>query len=257
MDQYRAMTTATAALSRSEIDSFHRNGYLGPYSLCRPEEMAAIAKLIETEVLATSGPNPHSEVQARHLDHRIVYDLLTNPNILDRLRGLLGNDLVLWASYFFNKEPGGLEIPWHQDANYWPIEPPLNVSIWLAIDRVTTENSCVQVIPGSHRTLVNHIPVTGDKAFGEEADPAFFDAGEAIDMELDPGQFFIFNERLLHHSEPNRSQRRRLGLSGRYTVPLVSILDQDSLPLYPGHACVLVSGVDIMGHNRMAEPPAR
>lgn len=250
------MTTATTTLTRIEIDSFHRAGFLGPYTACSPDEMAAIRRRIETEVLSTPGPNPKNELQVRHLDHRVVYDLLTHPEILDRVRRLLGNDLVLWASYFFNKEPGGLEIPWHQDVNYWPIEPTVNISIWLAIDRVTVENSCVQLIPGSHRTVVNHIPCDG-MAFAEQADPAAVDADNAINMELEPGQFFIFNERMLHHSAPNRSQLRRLGLSGRYTVPMVSILDQDAPPLFPGHSCVLVSGVDAMGHNRMAEPPAR
>lgn len=93
-------------------------------------------------------------------------------------------------------------------------------------------------------------------AFSEEADPAEVDASQAINMELQPGEFFIFNERLLHHSQPNRSHKRRLGLTARYTLPFVKILDHDAPPLFPGHACMLISGEDRLKRNRMVDPPA-
>lgn len=247
--------TAGPALTRDEVMRFHRDGFLGPYAACPPEEMAAYRAHIEAEVLTGEGPNPRNPLQSRHLDHRLVHDLVTRPEVLGRLQGLLGRDIVLWATYFFNKEPGALDLPWHQDAHYWPIEPPLNVSIWMAVDEVTAENSCVQLIPGSHRTVVPHLPTTEAKMFAEEADPAYVDATRAVDMELAPGEFFVFNERMLHHSAPNRSTCRRLGLSARFTLPQVSILDQESAPLFPGHACVLVSGEDRHRLNRMAAPP--
>jgi hypothetical protein len=60
---------------------------------------------------------------------------------------------------------------------------------------------------------------------------------------------------MLHHSSATRSTKRRLGLSARYTVPFVDILDQDGPPLFPGHACVVVSGVDTFGLNRTVAPP--
>lgn len=253
------MTTTTArsdSLTRAEVASFHRSGFLGPYDAMTPTEMAVIRARIETEVLPTTGANPRNPLQSRHLDARLVYDLITMPPVLDRMRSLLGEDIVVWASYFFNKEPGGKEIPWHQDANYWPIEPPLNMSLWLAIDAVTSDNSCVQLIPGSHRSVLPHVPSRDGMAFGEEADPALVDTTAAVDMELAPGQFFIFNERLLHHSHANRSAYRRMGLSARYTTPFVELLDQDGPPLFPGHRCVIVSGSDRFGLNRTAPAPA-
>lgn len=125
----------------------------------------------------------------------------------------------------------------------------------MAIDEVTTENSCVQVIPGSHRAVVPHVPAGADMAFGEEADPAYVNSDAAVDMILRPGEFFLFNERLLHHSHKNTSSKRRMGLSARYTVPFVALLDQDAPPLFPGHACVVVSGTDRFCLNRTTAPP--
>jgi ectoine hydroxylase-related dioxygenase (phytanoyl-CoA dioxygenase family) len=242
------------SLCREEVDCFHERGFLGPFALCSPAEMGDLRTRVENEVLSTPGPNPKNPLQCRHLDRRVVHDLVTGPAILDRMASLFGEDLILWATYFFNKEPGGKEIPWHQDFNYWPLEPVVNLSAWIAVDPATRENSCVRIIPGSHKKIVRHVPSRDGMAFGEEADPAEIDESKAVEMELRPGEFFLFNERLLHQSNRNDSNRRRLGLTCRVTVPLVRI-EHDRPPLFPGHANVVVRGADRMGFNRLAEAP--
>lgn len=241
-------------LTPAEVAHFHEQGYLGPFALCTPDEMAAVRTRIETQVLTTDGPNPKNRLQCRHLDHRFLYELCAHPAICDRAESLFGPDLILWATYFFSKEPGGSEIPWHQDFNYWPLEPVVNLSAWLAIDDVTVENSCVNLIPGSHKKLIKHLPSRDGMAFGEEADPALVDDSKAIPMELKPGEFFLFNERTLHQSKRNRSQRRRMGMTMRITVPFVKVT-HDISPLFPGHANIQLRGSDPLGFNRRVAPP--
>ncbi len=241
-------------LTRAEVDFFVENGYLGPYAAMSPAEMALIRSEIEEQVLSTDGPNPRSRAQSRHMDQPVVYDLATHPAIIDRIAGLLGPDLVVWATNFWLKPPGGVEIPWHQDINFWPLEPPLNTSAWIAIDNVTVENSCVQIIPGSHREALPHTKAEEGMAFGKMADPAAFDASGALNMELKPGEFFIFSERTLHRSSVNSSKMRRLGISIRVTLPIVHVF-QDSAPLHLGHTAILAKGKDVMGFNRYAGRP--
>jgi ectoine hydroxylase-related dioxygenase (phytanoyl-CoA dioxygenase family) len=241
-------------LSTAELHQFHTQGYLGPYAACTPDEMAIHRARIEKEVLATDGPNQRNRLQCRHLDNRLVYDLVTSKPVLDRMRQLYGDDLVLWASYFFNKEPGGSEIPWHQDLNYWPLEPVVNISAWMAIDDVTQENSCVNIIPGSHKKVIPHIKSADGMAFGEMADMSGIDMSKLIPMILKPGEFFLFNEKLLHQSNKNISNKRRLGLTCRVTVPFVK-LEHDNPPLFPGHEVLLISGQDKLGFNRVGKPP--
>lgn len=241
------------ALSEDEVNFFRENGYLGPYTAVFPEEMAAIREHIDNDLLTTDGPNPHARVQSRHMDSRIIYDLASHSAILDRMECLYGPHLILWATNFFNKEPGGKEIPWHQDLNYWPLEPLINISAWIAIDDVRVDNSCVQVIPGSHKKIVPHIRAREGMGFGEEADPAYYSPENLVNMELKPGEFFLFNEKTLHHSEANSSDRRRMGMSVRVTIPIVKI-KQDGPPLHPNHAAMLVRGEDYMGLNRLMEP---
>ena len=249
------MSTATDSftLTPAEVQFFHDQGYLGPFPTYSPEEMEAVREHIDTQVLTRPGPNQRTPLQSRHMDSRVVYDLATHPAIVDRAESLYGPHLILWATNFFKKDPGGLRIPWHQDQNYWPLEPIVNISAWIAIDDVRIDNSCVQLLPGSHKHVVPHIAATG-VAFQEEADPKYFDTSNLINMELKPGEFFLFNEKTLHHSEPNTSDRRRLGMSVRLTIPIVKI-KQDGPPLHPDHKAILVRGEDYMGFNRLQDPP--
>jgi ectoine hydroxylase-related dioxygenase (phytanoyl-CoA dioxygenase family) len=248
------MNPAPSLLTRDEAERFHRDGYLGPYPLAAAGRIGEILERIDREVLPDKGPNGGNYHQDRHLDHAVIWDLCRDPAIVERAVALYGNDIVLWRSNLFDKPPGAREIGWHQDINFWPIVPDLNLSAWIALTEATVENSCVQLIPGSHRAAVPHRPVTGDKLFPEEADMACVDAGKAVAMELKPGEFFLFTEKLLHFSESNRSGRRRCGLSVRMTVPFVRVEHEK---LFPGPRVLMLHGEDRMGFNRVGAPPQK
>lgn len=240
-------------LTAAEADFFRDNGYLGPFQLLPTHDMVQVRRHVD-ELLTRDGPNPRNRLQSRHMDDALVARLACNPAIIDRMASLYGPHLILWATYFFSKEPGGAEIPWHQDLHYWPLEPLINISAWIAIDEVTTENSCVRLIPGSHKTVYPTVDAPPGMAFKTMTDPAFVDTSAAIDMVLKPGEFFLFNEKTLHQSEPNRSDRRRMGMTARVTLPIVKI-SQDGPPLHPGHRAILAHGEDYMGLNQLMERP--
>ena len=168
------------------------------------------------------------------------------------MAGLYGPDLLLWRTNFFVKNRGSKAIPWHQDFNYWPLEPPVIISAWIAVDPSTRQNGNLQVIPGSHRSIVPHIEATPDVQFEEMADAGYYDARNLTDLEMQPGEFILFNERTLHHSEANHSDLRRIGLAVRAIIPIVKVLQYDS----DDHALQVIHGTDTMGFNRLAPPPA-
>ena len=236
-------------LSAAEMDQFREQGFLGPFTLCSPEEMAEQRPAVEA-VLASDPPDHKTRIHNRHLDQKLIWDLSTDPEIIGRMQCLYGEDLLMWRTNFFIKEPGAKEIPWHQDHNYWPLEPPIISSAWIAIDESTVENSCLQVIPGSHRQTLPHIKATEDMVFGQMGDPDYLDLDQAVNLEMQPGEFILFNERTVHHSELNRSQKRRIGLAVRVVVPIVKVLRWDA----PEHALVQISGSDPMGFNKVVEP---
>lgn len=233
-----------------EVRQFDEDGFRGPLRLIERTAMASLVNEIEQTVLTTDPDQPANgnRLMSRHQDSAAIRRIASAPAVLAALRPLLGDDIVFWNSYLWLKEPGGLEIPWHQDIDYWPLEPWLTVSVWLALDAVDEANSCPRLIPGSHRRVLPSVAVSG-AAFDKQADPTTFDASQAVAMVMDPGEGFLFNERCLHQSHPNRSDRRRLGLSLRYCTPMVRIA-HDQPPLFRGHAAMLVSGRDRFGYNR-------
>lgn len=241
-------------LSPEEIDRYHHRGFLGPYTVLSAAEAAALWERIEAKVLPADGPLPGHNAYARHQDSALVYDLASHPGVVGRLTSLLGPDLLLWISSFWIKRPGDPEVPWHQDVNYWPMEPPLTLTAWTAMTSATAENGRLELLPGSHLKLVPHVPAGEGQLFEERADPERFDPSEAESFDLEPGQVLLFSDRVLHRSGVNRTEAPRVGLGARFTVPFVKLF-RDRLPLFPGHRAYLVSGEDRFGFNLLGQPP--
>jgi polysaccharide pyruvyl transferase WcaK-like protein len=249
-------TPSSMKLSPDEIETFHQHGYVGPFTAFEPVEMERVKAIIDQQVLPTPTQYCPFGLRCRHLDSRTVYDLCSAPAIIDRMASIHGPDLILWNSNLFDKPPATREqmeeYPWHQDHYNWNMEPVLNISAWLAITPATVENGCVELIPGSHRQIIpSTLDTDADLSLrfgGVASDPAYVDPSRKVAMTLSPGQFFLFNERILHHSNPNRSHERRLGLAIRVTVPTVRVTEP-----FPG---ILVRGSDHVGINRLVEPPA-
>ena len=238
------MTKSNHKLSQDEMNHFRHQGYLGPYKLCSPDEMLKMQPDIES-ILETDAPDHKNRVHNRHLDYPLIHDLAAHPAIVKRMAALYGPDLLLWRTNFFVKEPGAKEIPWHQDFNYWPLEPPIIISAWIAVDSATLENSCLQIVPGSHRKVIPHVKATSDLAFGLMGDLDYVDASNHVNLEMQPGEFVLFNERTLHHSEANRSDKRRIGLAVRVIVPIVKVFNWDS----PKHELLVIHGNDTVQIN--------
>jgi hypothetical protein len=250
----RPARQGAVVLTREELAFFEESGFVGGFALCPPEEMPRIQRDIE-DVLGSKG---FTDATAhRHLDSRIVYELCSHPRLVDRVAAILGPDLLLWHSRFFDKPPGSGAIPWHQDAHFWPIEPDTCVSAWIAIDQADSANACVEVIPGSHRTRIPHVRSSGTGRFGIRADERFLDESTKVRVELKPGEFFIFDRWLMHGSPPNESPRRRLGLSARMIPPRVRVDIEKMSPQFPELGIQIIRGRDSGGRNRIVAPPAR
>ena len=87
-----------------------------------------------------------------HKASRKFYDVAHTPAILDYVEDLLGSDFYLWGGQFFYKPAFSKSIvPWHQDSQYWPLEPSNSVTVWLAVFDTDKENSAMKIVSGSHK----------------------------------------------------------------------------------------------------------
>lgn len=191
---------------------------------------------------------------------REFFDFVTDPYLLDLVEAVIGPDIVLWASSVFCKPAGvGLEVPWHQDGQYWPIRPRATVTVWIALDDVTPENGCMRVIPGSHRMgeFSHDVSDREDLVLNNVLNDPRIDLTTAYDVVLEAGQLSLHDVDLVHGSQPNRSRRRRAGFAIRY-MPASAHFDR-SAPMGSASNTVkvefaerplwLVRGVDRSGRN--------
>jgi ectoine hydroxylase-related dioxygenase (phytanoyl-CoA dioxygenase family) len=143
------------------------------------------------------------------------FEFATEPEILDMVAQVAGNDLVLWGTTIFGKPAGcGKATPWHQDADYYPIEPLETCSVWMALDDSTPDNGCMRYLPGSHknrRVFPHHWEEDGDLSINQAIDAEFVDESQARDIVLEAGQISIHDVYLAHASRPNTSDKRRAG----------------------------------------------
>ncbi len=102
---------------------------------------------------------------------------------------------------------------WHQDYGYWysnGVLTPNLVSAFIAVDRATRENGCLQVIRGSHHCGRIHHQLTGDQAGADpERVAEILKRNELLYVEMEPGDVLFFHSNLLHRSDQNNSEHPR------------------------------------------------
>jgi ectoine hydroxylase-related dioxygenase (phytanoyl-CoA dioxygenase family) len=246
-----AATAEPRALTHAQIGEFNRDGFLKGLRVFSPAEAEATRRYFDdllARVLAAGGDA--NSISTAHLKHGRVYDLLTDPRLVAVVRDLLGDDVIAWGSHFFCKLPGdGKAVAWHQDASYWPLTPSKAVTVWLAIDDADRGNGCMRFLAGSHH--FGHLTYRPSAAAEHNVlDQTVEDAeryGTPVDVELEAGEASLHCDLLLHSSEPNRSTRRRCGLTLRYCAADVRA------GLGWNAKGVIVSGRDPSGH--WANPP--
>ncbi len=219
-----------AWLSRKQIDTFNREGYLSGIPVYRGRQVAANRRYLDGLL---------AKVRESGLDSYIIngwqhcceglYELCTNPAIVEIVGDLLGPDVICVGAHAFCKLPHDpKQVSWHQDAAYWPLTPSKIITAWLAIDDVDRENSALRVIPGSHRIgeLTTELSETDENNVLTERVPEAERLGDPVHLELKAGEISLHSDLMLHSSEPNRSNRRRCGVAIRYVSPDVrSLLD--------------------------------
>jgi non-heme Fe2+,alpha-ketoglutarate-dependent halogenase len=159
------------ALSPQELESFKRNGFIGPFTLCPPEEMHAHWKRARLNLLDRSEA-VYQDIHAisgvtnianydRHLDDDFLAEHVCRPEITQRVSSILGPDVLCWRTEFFPKYPGDEGTDWHQADTFanasgtpqilWPEHKEFGgtITVWTAFTDATISNGCLQFIPGT------------------------------------------------------------------------------------------------------------
>ena len=244
-------------LTDQQRNFYEANGYiLGLPSVYTPQGVRELNEGLDELMKFLRPGEDAKEIREWHESSRFLYDICTNPTILDYVEDILGPDFYLWGSNFFIKPPNSNStVGWHQDTYYWPVDPKISATIWLAFEDVDEENAAMQVIPGSHKAgLLKHSRSSEtDSVLTLELERGQFREDAAVSFDLKAGQISIHDDKLVHGSPANRSNRRRVGLTIRYSSTIVKC----DLSVNPYFTTYLCRGVDTYKHNPVGVVPTQ
>ena len=294
------------ALTFRELENFEKNGFIGPFKVYEPDEMKSHLRKLRAHLFdnsmsvygkaaGLSGVTNISNYD-RHLDVDFLAEHICRQEITERVVSILGRDVLCWRTEFFPKYPGDEGTDWHQAGTFsnvsssnkpklqWPADSKHSgtITVWTAFTESTTDNGCLQFIPGTHNTMfydesktMNYSEVDINQNNKDGIKRGFFgydyrslqkdpdwrpDESKAVNLVMEPGECMIFWSTLLHASLPylEPTGPMRLGYSARYVPTEVLVYPgQDSLDEFGAnislddYGAVLVAGKDEFGHNRL------
>jgi ectoine hydroxylase-related dioxygenase (phytanoyl-CoA dioxygenase family) len=207
-------------LTQAAIDAFHRDGFYSPVRVMSAAEAQKYRRALETHEAKKGEPLQGNWRHKTHLLFTWADELVHHPKILDAIEDLIGPDILCWTTNFFIKEaasPGF--ISWHQDSTYWGLEPHDVITAWVAFTKSDLVAGCMKVIPGTHKKdQLPHVDTFHkDNLLSRGQEIAVeVDEAQAVPCLLEPGEISLHHIKLVHGSEPNRSNDRRIGFAIRY-----------------------------------------
>jgi NAD(P)-dependent dehydrogenase (short-subunit alcohol dehydrogenase family) len=160
----------------------------------------------------------------RHLDSPIIRQLCQDKFLLEKLTAHLGDNLLLWRSEIWVNYPAKQIIPyWHQDSypNLFKGKSK-NIYAYIALTEVNEHNGfeyISNIYKEKCRIKITD-PFSGNNLFEipEEI------TRTATPIVLQPGEFILFTDELMHCSLHNYSGKIRMALALRFTQSGTEIL---------------------------------
>jgi ectoine hydroxylase-related dioxygenase (phytanoyl-CoA dioxygenase family) len=236
------MLRAMARLTDDETRHFRSEGWVIPRFALPSERTAQMRDALDRLLRDNPGVRPEKLVSA-HIEgdngegvrgSRLFLELAQDPEIVELVSGVIGDDVILWGCHVFCKPAtDGYETPWHQDGHYWPIRPLATCTVWVALEHSGVDNGCLRVIPRSHRDRVLHPHLHEDRSdltLNQRMADGAFDDADAVDLELEPGEMSLHDVYMIHGARANTSTKRRTGVALRY-MPATSLFDRSLKPV--------------------------
>src|SRR5262252_6639478 len=139
-------------LTDAQIDQYNRHGFVYPIDAFGAEQARRYREAMENFEAAQGTELTKGHNFKPHLLFTWVDEIVHHPAILDAVEDLIGPDIRLFhLSVGPEKVKNQAYVSWHQDATYFGLEPPVQVTAWIALTDASIEAGCMEVIPGSHK----------------------------------------------------------------------------------------------------------
>jgi hypothetical protein len=255
---------ANGPLKEDEIRQYQTDGYVMARGMFDAEEMDFLRRSARED----KALDDHAYGRADSEGGTIRLALWNHPgdgiygmfarcrSVVDSAEALLGGEVYHYHSKMIMKERKvGGAWAWHQDYGYWyqnGVLFPLLCSVFIAVDRATKENGCLQVLRGSHRAgRIDHV-LAGDQAGANlERVNELGKRLELVYAEMEPGDALFFDCNLLHRSDQNRSADPRWSLICCYNAARNDPYKESHHPRYTPLSKVDDSMIKAAGLARM------
>jgi hypothetical protein len=240
-------------LSEAQVERYREDGILFPIPALSPAEVARFRDAFYDLETRLGGKPSARQLSQTHLYFRWAYDLATHPRVLDAVEDVLGPDILIWTVSIFPKHPyDPAYISWHQDGTYWGLTSTQVATAWIALTDSTVENGGMRVVAGSHkRPILPHKETWAKENLlsrGQEVQVDVRDE-DATDVVLRAGELSLHHVNIIHGSNPNRADGRRVGFAVRFVTPEVAQVGERV-------TAVLARGRDDYHHfDLLQEPP--
>ena len=233
-------------LSEAQVAHYREHGFVFPVDVLSLEEARRARAGLEAWERQSGAPLAYPEKSAAYLLFDWADAIAFHPAVLDAVEDLIGPDILVYHSTIFVKEANTPSfVHWHQDGAYFFLDPPEQVTAWIALSEASVRAGCMRVIPGSHRgdwlahsddpSPDNLIP-RGQGVLGRHG------PGDGVLMPLTTGQMSLHHTKALHASGPNGNDDRRIGVNISYIPAHVRPRGT------PRPGALLARGQDRFGH---------
>lgn len=202
---------------------FDRDGFVTVRQLLSPEEFAELTReldryirdvvptLPDSDAFYVDKSRPSTLKQMQHMQVDPYFrDYTRHPKWLALAAALLGEPAQAEFPEWFDKPPGEeAPTPPHQDNYYFCLKPPSVLTMWMALDRVNTENGCIRYVRGSHRKGIRPHGRSSILGFSQGIQD-YGDADRELEFytDLEPGDVIVHHGNMIHLASPNKSKDR-------------------------------------------------
>lgn len=181
-----------------------------------------------------------------------LFDLFFHPQLLDVVQLLLGPEIRLYPNYTARPkfpEWKGTLVLWHQDGGYTAqaadgVASLRMVNVWAPLVPASVKNGCMQFVPGTHKLGV--VPHEKREYYLEIAQEELdLRLGQAVSIEVDPGDVVLFHNLMFHCGLPNRTRTVRWSMDWRYQDAT-----QPTMRTHSGHMARSVKAPESVVANR-------
>jgi ectoine hydroxylase len=213
---------AKGAIAADLVARYHADGYVLVGGMLDAIETALLSRaaredrmLDEKSFSKSDGEGGQVRLSLWNHPTDTLYGMIARcKSLVESAERLLGDEVYHYHSKMIMKDAKvGGAWTWHQDYGYWyqnGVLAPDLTSAYIAVDRATRENGCLQVIRGSHRLGRIEHQLSGDQAGADpERVAEILKRHELVHVEMEPGDVLFFHANLLHRSDQNRSDQPR------------------------------------------------